>query len=544
MENRDTNNPWKNALEGAEASPSDGVWSAIESDLIAAENVKMKRSVVLYQRLAAASVILVLLMGSYLVYFRGGEDPKPALASGATTAAPTSDKEPSASPSNPVAVKPATDNNSLSQVTPSSAPAEGSNSNLAEPSVKGSVNKKRSGTGSVDSQRSLAKAIESKPKRSGDNEAPILTEDESHVAGALANKTLSGSDQHVASANVPAKTEPNSVADKTNTSVAAAKNSNEGNPDVAVTNALTTNAADRANSATKAAETSKDVTATQPEGSTTLSTIPEAKLVAAVAADSAKEKPAAESPIRIKEQEKILLPWEDPRVVVADAKRNESLWASVGGSAGVYNPGVKTSTVNGIQSGSSSSKNTVGPAWSFGAAVAGKVLPRWVVQGGVNYINQSIGSTANVFAAAGPPVASTQIKGYTQAYNAVAAGSSTALTSTLEFISVPMQAGYLVLDRKVGFMLSAGVSSNFFVRNSISDQSGQAPSFSTGPGSESPYRTMSWSGLMSTELSYRLAKQYRFALVPGMRYALNSSTKAGGDRPYVMDIGFRVRYDF
>jgi hypothetical protein len=100
----------------------------------------------------------------------------------------------------------------------------------------------------------------------------------------------------------------------------------------------------------------------------------------------------------------------------------------------------------------------------------------------------------------------------------------------------------LIVDHRVGLQMNGGMAADIFLRNSLQDQSGHAASFSQHGGSESPYRSLNWAGLVSTELSYRVARQYRLSIVPGMRYAFNSALKSGSGHPYVMDIGFRLRY--
>ncbi len=55
---------WRKAMEGAEVQPSQETWQAVESTLITAENQRMKRKVVFYQRLAAVSVLFALLLGA------------------------------------------------------------------------------------------------------------------------------------------------------------------------------------------------------------------------------------------------------------------------------------------------------------------------------------------------------------------------------------------------------------------------------------------------------------------------------------------------
>jgi hypothetical protein len=56
-----------------------------------------------------------------------------------------------------------------------------------------------------------------------------------------------------------------------------------------------------------------------------------------------------------------------------------------------------------------------------------------------------------------------------------------------------------------------------------------------------------WSALMSTEVSYKMGKHYRIALVPGMRYSLNpvlKSDQGSQGNPMIWDVGFRFRYIF
>jgi len=100
------------------------------------------------------------------------------------------------------------------------------------------------------------------------------------------------------------------------------------------------------------------------------------------------------------------------------------------------------------------------------------------------------------------------------------------------------------VDRKIGWQLNTGVATDIFIRNTLTDASGNASRFSQGAGDNSPYRSVSWSGLLGTELSYKVAKQYRFSVVPSMRYSVNSVLKSSSSNPMVLDIGFRFRYIF
>jgi hypothetical protein len=120
------------------------------------------------------------------------------------------------------------------------------------------------------------------------------------------------------------------------------------------------------------------------------------------------------------------------------------------------------------------------------------------------------------------------------------------INSVNEYLSVPVQAGYLLVDRKIGLQLNSGLSTDFFMQNTLTDKSGQLASFSSSAGTESPYRMVSWAGLVGTELSYKIATHYRVAITPGLRYSLNSVLKsdAVSANPLVWDVGFRFRYIF
>jgi hypothetical protein len=109
---------------------------------------------------------------------------------------------------------------------------------------------------------------------------------------------------------------------------------------------------------------------------------------------------------------------------------------------------------------------------------------------------------------------------------------------------VPLQAGYILVDRKIGLQLNAGVSSDFFMKNTLMDEAGKLASYSVSAGDNSAYRAVNWTGLASTELSYRVSDHYRVSLMPGLRYGFNPVLKSGNTVPVVWDIGFRFRYLF
>ena len=238
--------------------------------------------------------------------------------------------------------------------------------------------------------------------------------------------------------------------------------------------------------------------------------------------------------------------------------KQEKLWASVGASAGSFNPNMNNSSASTASfqgastpalsaSGFSQSSN-MGTAVSVGMGFGKKIGDHWVVQGGVNYLSQSLSYQSNLQSLGPNNEAKALVAnyGFSDA-STVQLTTPYDINSLNEIISIPVQAGYLILDRKFGIQLNTGVATDLFIRNTLTDRSGQLARNSESAGSNSPYRTVSWAGLFGSELSYKLADRYRISLVPGLRYSFNSVLKSESgtvSNPVVMDVGFRFRYIF
>src|SRR5688572_23536586 len=89
MERRKFEESWKEAFDQAEVSPSENVWTNIELDLEKAKGSQLKRRLMFFQLLAAASVIFAMGL-SVGVYVNSGNTPDEAMASRST--APSTSK--------------------------------------------------------------------------------------------------------------------------------------------------------------------------------------------------------------------------------------------------------------------------------------------------------------------------------------------------------------------------------------------------------------------------------------------------------------------
>ena len=85
-----------------------------------------------------------------------------------------------------------------------------------------------------------------------------------------------------------------------------------------------------------------------------------------------------------------------------------------------------------------------------------------------------------------------------------------------------------------------------FVQNTI-DPEGNIEKTTSNAGSDSPFRTVNFSGLVGSEISYRLGERYRLGVNPGIRYPFSSIYKEDiglESTPVTFDVGVRFRYIF
>jgi hypothetical protein len=246
---------------------------------------------------------------------------------------------------------------------------------------------------------------------------------------------------------------------------------------------------------------------------------------------------------------------------------SEKLWTTLGLAAGSFNSSQSSGVTSRSQSnGFIALNNNVadkeasanGVAYSVGVSVGAKVSDRWVVQGGVNYLTQSSDYTVQNavttadFATFRPATINELGKLNTsdEARSSEEKLVPTApydVNNSLRYLSIPLQAGYLIINKAFGVQLNAGVATDLFLQNTVSAEDGSLETTTQESGDDSPYRSVNFSGLMGTELSYRFAKHYRVAVNPGIRYPLNTIYKSetGVDAtPITFDIGLRFRYIF
>ncbi len=509
MERGEFNDLMKDAFKDAEATPSENVWTNIELDLEKAEGGDIRRRLFYYKMVAAASVIFALIAGSAALYVLNTSstvENQQALL----TESQITESQSKNTIENP------------EKISEARVSSEGNSNQRIEPKV-------------------IEKSRGEKNNNAGNSNDVNKRNTDFENEGGQTHKTLSSNSNQV----------------KTNSSLASSKK-----------NPINTNSVEQDEKHLTNQKTYRNVNDDQmifqPNSVKTVSTFSSPKKLDAI---NIKQEETDVEPdagllllakLALREKE---LQGEETK----KEKRSERLWTSVGVAAGGFssvNSGVaptltsqstasaSNSFVQNVQVANQQAKAS-GSTYSVGVNVGTKISNRWIIQGGLNYLKQGSDYTSNSV------VTSSDFKNFSVAsLNELARNSydaqlvSTAsyqVNNTLQYINVPLQAGYIILNKKVGIQVNTGVSTDLFLQNTLTPEGGNLDKSTQGSGSESPYRTVNFSGLIGTEISYKVGQHYRLALNPGVRYPFSSIYKSDvgiSASPLTFDVGLRFRYIF
>jgi hypothetical protein len=190
-------------------------------------------------------------------------------------------------------------------------------------------------------------------------------------------------------------------------------------------------------------------------------------------------------------------------------------------------------------------------SFSYGMSLGARVAGNWIIQTGINYLYANSWARTSAFyqdpATRQKTAVLRPINYSTEGVVQVVQTDQVQLKNAFEFVSVPVKAGYIVLDRAVNLAFLAGVSADFLVENSITDQNGVLTDFSTGTGEGSPYRSTYYNASVGTALGAVIAGRYHLSIEPGYRLALSDFTKDNfslNSRPNAFYVSFGINYRF
>ena len=187
----------------------------------------------------------------------------------------------------------------------------------------------------------------------------------------------------------------------------------------------------------------------------------------------------------------------DETMIKPEVAASDRRWLSFGVSTGSYfpcysPPVVSSAKIASPYNTSGNGHSSLGSAFSYTAMLAQRISPRWVIQAGVSYLRERLGYTSTlVNSQSYTALASPYYSG-----TPVTSTSPYAINSVLEYVTVPVQAGYVMIDRRIRLQTNAGFAGDVFLRNSLEDETGHARGLSKGPGASSPYRSYNWEAIV------------------------------------------------
>ncbi|WP_370086642.1 outer membrane beta-barrel protein [Ekhidna sp.] len=110
------------------------------------------------------------------------------------------------------------------------------------------------------------------------------------------------------------------------------------------------------------------------------------------------------------------------------------------------------------------------------------------------------------------------------------------LNNNVQLASIPVKAGYFVVNKKFSLRLNAGLSANYLVNGSISDPSKEILNSSEF----GLYNDWSFDGIGGLELGYSIFDKFNFTLEPNYRHAITPlSNSVNAPSRFVIQTGLR-----
>jgi hypothetical protein len=199
---------------------------------------------------------------------------------------------------------------------------------------------------------------------------------------------------------------------------------------------------------------------------------------------------------------------------------------------------------------------TAGSSYVMGMNYGTRLNKRIILQSGVQYgIYESSSVTNTVFETSATTgyALSEQTLNDPALNRVVAEGNyqiryeNVELRNTFRMASVPVKAGYVIMDQKLNIMLDGGIQANLFLGNELSDPDNNLETVEIRPGETSPYRTINFSAITGVTLGYSFLDNYALTVKPSYQRSINSLTKETSSfsaTPEGFGLAVGVRYIF
>ncbi len=233
--------------------------------------------------------------------------------------------------------------------------------------------------------------------------------------------------------------------------------------------------------------------------------------------------------------------------IVKDENNRQSFYAGLNYAGGsVSEAGNSLSFANSLsdaisspeQSDNYSKRDIEGVSRVVGLNLGGNISEKWKLMTGVEYQQIVTGS----YFGSDPQMNTKNINtAYTSFNNSTSMDPGYLQEDQLSYLSIPLQAGYEIFDKKLGITLISGLDTRILIDNS-------SVLFTQDPINNSTvnrnFNSLTLWGGLNAEISYELTRSYEIAVIPGFRQSLMEVERNSGNRSSLSEIAFNLRYKF
>jgi hypothetical protein len=556
---------WRRAFEEAELQPGNDVWARLDAHLANQETKKYKNRLIWFQRIAAGLLLLLLAGGTWL--WLNGNAPSPQLANVPTETgtsqqetARSSDATPSATADDGV-ISP---NGTIARAERNEAPAtrEAQHGNLSGEHSRDLAQSKSAATEETSNSTvgtgrpayvTPSPALSPIPKNG--------TSDSRHIARGIPHKQRSSSLEE-RSAQLPS--------DHTGEAIAVLE------PSDAAANETLSGAPDESRMAF-ALLTPKYLSAKEPviRPRSILPHLSEAYWAKVITTNEQEEKEEAKKEKRDRWQAGLAFA---PGTYQPNFRVNESSSAfvnTVGNIAPSFASARTDASTLSAANRDLETASAAGLSYQTGVRMEYVITRRFSVQSGVDYLYNS--SSVNTYSyvqnflnGRNEPVFASilnygnQTRSESMASDFIASPSPSNLYSDLntknlsqttyaisvrnvyEYLAIPVKVNYLLLDKKLGASLGAGVSGDLFLNNRFGNEDQFIDEVNITSTKGTAYRKLGFSAWLGIKMQYRFAGKYSVFLEPSYRAAITSftNTDALQSRPSLFSVGTGLQMRF